>query len=377
MPIPSPITILVDENIPFAQQLLAGLGHVIPKPGRLLLSSDLKGVDALLVRSVTQVNEALLSQADRLTFVGTATIGTDHIDQALLQQRGVGFSSAPGCNRIAVGEYVTTGLLAAAQYRQLTLAGKTLAVVGAGNTGSEVARRARALGMKVRRYDPPQARTRGAADFCEFSDVLKADVISLHVPLIRSGEDPTYHLFDQANLSHLSPDQILINACRGEVVDNQALLAQAKAGRAPLLIWDVWESEPHVLAELVPYTFIATPHIAGYSLEGKMRGTSMVYRALCEHAQMDRPDISGQLLPEPAFSSVSLNQPPTQEVVGQLTRLIYNIFDDDRRFRRDGLSATGFDQLRRDYPERREFSSLFLQGQVPDYLAELGFRIKR
>lgn len=375
MPASPPITILVDENMPFAKQLLKPLGHVISKPGRLIQPGDLEQVDALLVRSVTRVDEALLSQATQLSFVGTATIGTDHINQALLAERDIGFSSAPGCNCIAVGEYVVTSLLAAAQEKQLELCGKTIAIVGAGHTGSQVAKGAKALGMKVLSYDPPKARRLGSQDFCSFSDVLKADVISLHVPLTHQGGDATYHLFDQEVIAQLHPEQILINACRGEVVDNNALLKQAQAGLAPLLIWDVWENEPTILKDLVPYTYIATPHIAGYSLEGKMRGTSMIFQALCEHLGQPYLDISHQLMPKPAFASLKLEQEIDQRLLSGLTQFIYDVFGDDRRFRRHGHTAEGFDRLRREYHQRREFSSLLLEGQVPRYLSNLGFNV--
>ncbi|MFM2483702.1 4-phosphoerythronate dehydrogenase [Celerinatantimonas yamalensis] len=371
-----PFTLLVDENMPFAPELLSPFGQVITKSGRELCADDLINIDALMVRSVTKVDETLLAKANRLQFVGTATIGTDHIHKELLAARGIGFASAPGCNRIAVGEYVITSLLACAQYRGEQLAGKRLAVVGSGNTGNAVAQRAEAVGMKVLRYDPPlAAKGQSHWTFCQFEDVLNADVISLHVPLTRDGEHATYHLFDAEVLNQLRPEQILINACRGEVVDNQALLRCVQAKLAPALIWDVWEAEPNVLTDLVPYPFITTPHIAGYSLDGKMRGTQMITQALCQHLNFLYVDHSQQFLPAPTLSSIELTAPIEQATLGQLTQLIYNVFADDRRFRRDGLTAIGFDRLRKTYPQRREFATLSIRGVSDPRLAALGFAL--
>jgi erythronate-4-phosphate dehydrogenase len=366
--------IVVDENIPFAQQILSQHGEVVALDGRTMQSAHLRDADALLVRSVTPVNAQLLSEAKQLKFVGTATIGTDHVDQVLLKELGINFASAPGCNAIAVGEYVTTALLAAANERQQSLQGKSIAIVGAGNTGSQLAKRAKALGMQVLLYDPPLKQQGLCEQSVSFAQVLSADVISLHVPSTKSGEFPTYHMFAQEQLQQLKPSQILINACRGDVIDNQALLKQAERGLSPLLILDVWEGEPVVLKELVDHAFIATPHIAGYSLEGKMRGTSMVYQAMCQTLNLDYQDNSDSLLNQPEFQQLSLNGRLNQAKLTKLTQFVYDIFADDRRFRRFGLQPQGFDRLRKNYPQRREFSSLQLVSQHDQVaLSALGF----
>ncbi|WP_220721125.1 4-phosphoerythronate dehydrogenase [Agarivorans litoreus] len=369
--------IVVDENIPFAQQILSQHGEVVAVDGRTMQPQQLVDADALLVRSVTKVNQQLLSQANKLKFVGTATIGTEHVEQNYLVERGIAFASAPGCNAIAVGEYVATALLAATDYRQQSLAGKTIAIVGAGNTGSQVAKRAAAIGMQVMLYDPPLAEHGKLTESVSFEQVLGADVISLHVPSIASGRHPTYHLFNQQVLSKLTPEQILVNACRGEVIDNQALLEIAAQGQSPLLVLDVWEGEPTILEPLVKYAFIATPHIAGYSLEGKMRGTSMVYQAMCQALKIEANDLSEQLLPEPEFSQISLKGELSDSQLTKLTQLVYNIFADDRRFRQHGASPTGFDKLRKFYPQRREFSALQVVNQHKQAnLGALGFNIQ-
>ncbi|BEU02872.1 erythronate-4-phosphate dehydrogenase [Agarivorans sp. OAG1] len=369
--------IVVDENIPFALQILSQHGEVVAVDGRTMQPQQLVDADALLVRSVTKVNQQLLSQANKLKFVGTATIGTEHVEQNYLAERGIAFASAPGCNAIAVGEYVATALLAATEYRQQSLAGKTIAIVGAGNTGSQVAKRAAALGMQVMLYDPPLAEQGALDNSVSFEQVLGANVISLHVPSTATGKHPTYHLFNQQVLSKLTPEQILVNACRGEVIDNQALLELAAQGQSPLLVLDVWEGEPTILEPLVKHAFIATPHIAGYSLEGKMRGTSMVYQAMCQALKIEANDLSEQLLPEPEFSQITLKGELSDSQLTKLTQLVYNIFADDRRFRQHGASPSGFDKLRKFYPQRREFSALQVVNQHKQAnLGALGFYIQ-
>lgn len=369
--------IVVDENIPFTQQILSQHGEVVAVDGRTMQPQQLVDADALLVRSVTKVNQQLLSQANKLKFVGTATIGTEHVEQNYLAEHSIAFASAPGCNAIAVGEYVATALLAAAEYRHQSLAGKTIAIVGAGNTGSQVAKRVAALGMQVMLYDPPLAEQGALANSVSFEQVLGADVISLHVPSTKTGKHPTYHLFNQQVLSKLTPEQILVNACRGEVIDNQALLEFAAQGKSPLLVLDVWEGEPTILEPLVKYAFIATPHIAGYSLEGKMRGTSMVYQAMCQALKIEANDLSEQLLPEPEFVQITLKGELSDSQLTKLTQLVYNIFADDRRFRQHGASPSGFDKLRKFYPQRREFSALQVVNQHKQAnLGALGFNIQ-
>ncbi|MPW28611.1 DUF3410 domain-containing protein [Agarivorans sp. B2Z047] len=369
--------IVVDENIPFAQQILSQHGEVVAVDGRTMQPQQLVDADALLVRSVTKVNQQLLAQANKLKFVGTATIGIEHVEQNYLAERGIAFASAPGCNAIAVGEYVATALLAATEYRQQSLAGKTIAIVGAGNTGSQVAKRAAALGMQVMLYDPPLAEQGALDNSVSFEQVLGANVISLHVPSTATGKHPTYHLFNQQVLSKLTPEQILVNACRGEVIDNQALLELAAQGQSPLLVLDVWEGEPTILEPLVKHAFIATPHIAGYSLEGKMRGTSMVYQAMCQALKIEANDLSEQLLPEPEFSQITLKGELSDSQLTKLTQLVYNIFADDRRFRQHGASPSGFDKLRKFYPQRREFSALQVVNQHKQAnLGALGFNIQ-
>lgn len=370
-----PMRIVVDENMPHAQALFAEFGEVIPLAGRQICAADLKDADALMVRSITRVDRALLADCPRLRFVGTATIGTDHVDKALLAERGIPFVSAPGCNKVSVGDYVLSALLVLAERHELDLGRMSLAVIGAGNTGECVAGKAQALGMRVLRCDPPRARQEGASGFVDYQTALSADIVSFHVPITEQGQDASFHLLGAREIAQRPAGQILINASRGEVWDNEALLARQQ-GPAPLkLVMDVWEKEPDVLAALVPHTELATPHIAGYSLEGKARGTWMLYRALCQQeGRLPRAELE-QLLPAPDVTELRPGRAADQALIKQLVHLIYDVRRDDARFRARLAIPGSFDEQRKGYPERRELSSLRLTGPFSrdPALAALGF----
>lgn len=355
--------LLADENMPYVQELFGDWADITTCPGRGLSPEQLIDVDVLLVRSITQVNKALLAKANRLRFVGTATIGCDHIDTDLLTERGIAFASAPGCNKVAVGDYVLAALLKVAAHKNWQLKDKTLAVVGVGNTGSQVVQRASALGMKVLQCDPFKALSctqSSPTDFVDLKQALTADIVSFHVPITRGGGYPTWHLLGKAEITELKSEQVLVNACRGEVWDNAALLAR-QLSHAPLtLVMDVWEDEPNVLAPLVPHVLLATPHIAGYSLEGKARGTFALYQALAEFEQLTPAHSLAQLLPAPAIKRVELAACLDQSLLARLVGLVYDISADDAAFRA-ALGQPGFfDRLRKQYPERRELASLHL-----------------
>lgn len=366
--------IVVDENMPHACELFAEFGEVVALPGRQISAADLQDADVLLVRSVTRVDASLLASCPRLSFVGTATIGTDHIDKALLATRGIPFFSAPGCNKYSVGDYVLSALLVLAERHELVLREMSLAVIGAGNTGECVAGKAEALGMKVLRCDPPLAREQGAEGFVDYQTALGADIVSFHVPLTRSGPDATFHLLDAEQIAARPAGQFLINASRGEVWDNRALLARQQGDKPLRLVMDVWEGEPEPLKALVPYTELATPHIAGYSLEGKARGTWMLYQALCQQlGRAPRQDLQS-LLPTPEVRALTPGQDTDQALIKQLVHLIYDVRRDDARFRNRIHLAGSFDEQRKHYPERRELSSLQVKGPfASETLARLGF----
>ena len=354
------MNIYIDENIPYGEAFFKRFGHIHLFSGRTVNAEEIKDADVLLVRSITQVNETLLAKNKQLQFVGTATIGTDHIDLDYLQQRQIAFSSAPGCNKISVAEYVLSALLVLAEKQQCNLLTKTVAIVGAGNTGTAVYRCLSALGVQCHLFDPPLQEAGDTRTFCDFEEVLKADIISLHVPKITRGKFKTVHLFNEHVLASLTPQQILINACRGEVIDNQALLNIALSGKSPTLVLDVWENEPDIDKRLLPHVDIATPHIAGYSLDGKVRGTEMLYHAFCDHLNVATIAKQSDFMVDENFSELTIKQPITVELLKSLVHLIYDVRRDDALFRKKVEQRQGFDQMRKNYPERRELATLTL-----------------
>jgi len=374
--------IFFDENMPYAKEFFSNISgentHLHAFSGRDLTAEQIAEADVLLVRSITQVNETLLKSNSTLRFVGTATIGTDHIDHAYLSSRGINFQSAPGCNAISVAEYVVSSLAVLAERYLLDLSRLTVGIVGGGNTGTRLSEKLTALGINYKICDPLLAESDSdERAFVSLEEVLACDVISLHVPKTLTGKHPTYHLLNETRLNKLTDNQILITACRGEVIDNQALLKIKEAGHGLKLVLDVWEGEPEVLTALIDYTDIATAHIAGYSLEGKSRGTEMLYQALCK--QLDKlPEVQlSQLLPKAQIANIELDGKIDQELVNKLVKIVYDVRRDDAIFRQQ-LSKYGFDNLRKNYPVRREFSSVTVSlppMACSDVPHRLGFNI--
>lgn len=347
--------ILVDENVPEAEYWFGRLGEVRRFKGRELQADALHDADALIVRSVTQVNEALLSES-RLDFVGTCTIGCDHIDQALLERRGIGFSNAPGCNANSVVEYV----FAALAQLNINFTASAFGIVGAGNVGGRLLDRCTALGLPACAYDPLLGRQ--DSRLVSLAEVFTQPIVCLHAPLTRDGEFPTYHMIKDELLDQLPESAVLISAGRGPVVDNSLLLAFKRRRPDVKLVLDVWEHEPWVDPHLLHLAEIGSPHIAGYSLDGKLAGTRMVYQALCRHWSMVASAVAEEFDRVCARTELRpLNPGEWADVRDQLLRA-YPIADDDARLRAMVAQAgsdtdirQGFDQLRRSYPERREF----------------------
>ena len=368
--------ILVDENMPYARELFSRLGEVTAVPGRPIPMAELAGADALMVRSVTKVNEALLA-GQGIKFVGTATAGTDHVDEAWLIQAGIGFSAAPGCNAIAVVEYVFSSLLMLAERDGFTLTDRTVGIVGVGNVGRRLAERLTALGVRTLLCDPPRAAQGEEGDFLPLEDLVReADVLTFHTPLYLDGPYKTLHLADDALLRRLKPGTILINACRGPVVDNVALLNRLHDGQMLNVVLDVWEPEPELLTELLERVDIGTPHIAGYTLEGKARGTTQVFEAFSQFSGQPQQVALATLLPAPEFGRITLQGPVDQATLKRLVHLVYDVRRDDAPLRKVAGVPGEFDKLRKNYLERREWSSLYVQCDDADaatLLHKLGF----
>jgi erythronate-4-phosphate dehydrogenase len=365
--------IVADENIPLLDEFFAGFGEIRRLPGRGIDAAAVAAVDLLLVRSVTKVDRALL-EGSAVKFVGTCTIGTDHLDLDYFQQAGIAWASAPGCNARGVVDYVLGSLLVLAEQQGVDLASRTYGVIGAGQVGSRLLKVLRGLGWRVLVCDPPRQAAEGG-DFVSLQQVLdECDVISLHTPLERLGEHPTYHLFDSARLAALKPGSWLINASRGAVVDNQAL-RELLGQRSDLqVVLDVWEGEPQADVELAALCRIATPHIAGYSLDGKLRGTAQIYQALCQHLGVAPSIELAQLMPVPWLSDLTIDASADPAwALASICRAVYDPRRDDADFRRSlqGDAATrraAFDGLRKHYPMRREIDGLevCVKGDAPE-----------
>ncbi|MFG1174243.1 4-phosphoerythronate dehydrogenase PdxB [Erwiniaceae bacterium CAU 1747] len=368
--------ILVDENMPYARELFSRTGTVVAVPGRPIPAAELDDADGLMVRSVTKVNAALLD-GKPVKFVGTATAGTDHIDEDYLHQQDIEFSAAPGCNAIAVVEYVFSALLMLAERDGFLLKERTVGIVGVGNVGGRLQARLEALGIRTLLCDPPRADRGEAGEFLPLETlVAEADVLTFHTPLFKEGAYQTWHMADEALLLALKPGTILINACRGPVVDNAALLKVLGQRDDLSVVLDVWEPEPDLSVPLLDKVDIATAHIAGYTLEGKARGTTQVFEAWTRFIGQPQQVPLDTLLPAPEFAMITLRGELDQPTLKRLVHLVYDVRRDDAPLRHVAAIPGEFDRLRKNYLERREWSSLRVQCDNADtasLLAKLGF----
>jgi erythronate-4-phosphate dehydrogenase len=366
-----PIQIVADAAIPFAQDAFSRLGTVIPIPGRQIDAAAVRDADALVVRTITPVGESLLA-GSRVRFVGTATIGFDHVDVGYLQRAGIGFATAAGCNATSVAEYVITALLQLAVWRGWSLGDKTLGVIGVGNCGSRVVPRAEALGMTVLQNDPPLARQTGERRFRPIEELLEhADVLTYHVPLSREGPDATFHMIDANAIGRMKAGAVVLNASRGPVHDTAALTQALADGRLAGAVVDTWEDEPNIDLGLLERVFLGTPHVAGYSRDGKAGGTAMMFEALRGHFGVEACWDPQSVLPPPPHPQIEVaaGRRPDEDVLAEVTATVYDIRRDDAALRRiAGQPAERrgacFDRLRAEYPVRREFR--FTTVHCPD-----------
>ncbi|MBD9628953.1 4-phosphoerythronate dehydrogenase PdxB [Pseudomonas sp. PDM19] len=364
--------ILADENIPLVEAFFGAHGDIRRLPGRAIDRAALGDAEVLLVRSVTDVSRELL-QGSQVKFVGTCTIGTDHLDLDYFAEAGIAWSSAPGCNARGVVDWVLGSLLALADVHGAKLSERRYGVIGAGQVGGRLVDVLRGLGWDVRVCDPPRAAAEGG-DFRSLEEVLReCDVISLHTPLTRDGDNPTRHLIDAQRLKALRPGTWLINASRGGVVDNTALRIHLESGADIDVALDVWEGEPEVNVQLAHHCRIATPHIAGYSLDGKLRGTAQIYEAFCAWQRCEQAVDLDDLLPAQWLAELSLKEECDPDwALAMLCRAVYDPRSDDADFRRSLIGDTqtrraAFDALRKHYPPRREITGLWvdIQGDSP------------
>jgi erythronate-4-phosphate dehydrogenase len=393
--------IIADTNIPFVKECCQSVGEVTILSGRDITPQAVAGADALLVRSITRVDEKLLAGSP-VRFVGTATIGFDHVDVDYLHRSGIGFASAPGSNANSAAEYVLAALLEIGKRKGITLAGKSIGVIGVGNVGSRIAAKCEAIGMRVLRNDPPLARLvrrssvetqdlaspQTHATYVPIEELYDCDFITIHTPLTHDGPDRTYHLADEKFFKSLKKGAVFVNASRGDVVDSRALKSAMEAGRLRAVALDVWEGEPDIDVDLLQKVDLASPHIAGYSFDGKVAGMVMIYRSLCEHFGLEARHDVADFLPQPEVPRlvVHIGGRDDQAVLAEAIEKIYPITRDDRDMRgilKEPPQARGkyFDALRKNYPVRREsHNTTVVIDNAPKSLVEelkgIGFKVE-
>ena len=373
--------VVCDSHIPFLKGALEPYCDVVYASGQDIGPDMVKDADALIVRTRTRCDSKLL-EGSKVRFIATATIGYDHIDTAWCEANGIRWTNAPGCNSWSVQQYIGSLLVNLSRAFGFNFKERTIGVVGVGNVGGKVARLAALLGFRVLLCDPPRALKEGNGQFISLDEIIKqSDIITLHVPLIRDGQDATFHMIDCARLAAMNKNQILINSSRGEVVDNVALkraLADRKILAASL---DVWENEPRIDSELLSLLFTGTPHIAGYSVDGKATGTTMCVQALGKFFDLPCREWEVAEVPEsiqPAEFSIDTTGKTPQEVLADAIIYTYNVRNDDTALMTD---ITSFEKLRSNYPVRREFPAFSVKllnddtGRSTVFLREAGFNV--
>ena len=372
--------IVADDKIPFLKGALEPYAEVVYIPGKQIKMEMLKDSDALLIRTRTICNENLL-EGTSIRFIGTATIGFDHIDTHYCSKNKIIWTNAPGCNSSSVQQYIAAALLRISSEHHFNLKDKTLGIIGVGNVGSKVEKFARSVGMNVLLNDPPRARIEGKKNFHSLNTVLSgSDILTVHVPLNIVGEDQTWHLFNEESFKKIKRGAWFLNSSRGEVSDTYSLKNALNSGMLSGAVIDVWENEPNIDLELLQQAFIATPHIAGYSTDGKANGTSMVVNSLTKYFNLPSENWYPSDVPPPASPNISIdcNNKSDEEIIREAVIHTYNIDKDNSRLR---LSPQDFERLRGDYPVRREFTSYTINlkdgtEKVLQTMKSIGFRMK-
>jgi erythronate-4-phosphate dehydrogenase len=375
------VKIIADDKIPFLKGALEPYAEVIYLPGQEITRDAI--VDshavALLIRTRTKCNENLLHDTN-VRFIATATIGFDHIDTRYCEDNNIGWTNAPGCNSSSVQQYIASALLTVASDFKFSLKDKTLGIIGVGNVGSKVAKFAKILGMNVLLNDPPRARREGDSEFVNFEHILRdADILTVHVPLTLDGEDMTFHLFDHSAFEKMKKGSWLFNSSRGEVVSTAALKDTLESSKLAGTVIDVWENEPQIDPDLLAKVYLATPHIAGYSTDGKANGTAMVVNSLSSFFRLPPVKWYPGNVPEPAYPEIVIDGTgrSDEDIIREAVSRTYRIKVDNDKFR---LSPSSFEKQRGEYPLRREFpaykvSLLNSSDNTGSLLEKIGFRI--
>ncbi len=371
--------IVIDDKIPYIKGALEPFADVLYLPGNLITPEIVKDADALITRTRTNCNAQLLA-GSKVKFIATATIGFDHIDTGFCEEAGIKWTNAPGCNSKSVEQYIASALMVLSETKSFSLKDKTVGIIGVGNVGSKVAKLCEILGMKVLLNDPPRARAEGNKGFSELKEILeRAELITLHVPLNLEGIDKTFHLADELFFSAAKRNPIIINSCRGEVTETNAFKAALKSGLVSGAVIDCWEHEPELDQELLELADLGTPHIAGYSRDGKANGTMMSVRALSKFFKLgiNNWKCSGVEPPSSPDIFIDGTGKSNGQVQAEAILATYDIRNDDQRLRN---SVETFEKQRGGYPVRREFPAFQVYAKINNTkainkLTQLGFSL--
>lgn len=371
--------IVADDKIPFLKGVLEPYADVVYLPGKSITRKAITDADALLIRTRTKCIGDLL-KGTKVSFIGTATIGFDHIDTQYCEKNGIAWTNAPGCNSSSVQQYIAAALLKMASEFRMSLKGKTLGIIGVGNVGSKVEKLGKILEMNVLLNDPPRAKAEGEEGFVNLGNILyESDIITLHVPLNFVGEDATWHMINEKSFKKMKKGAWFFNSSRGEVVDTASLKKALGTGKLGGAVIDVWENEPDIDLDLMGKTFLSTPHIAGYSTDGKANGTSIVVNALCSYFRLGLKKWYPENVPAPEQPDLSVDGigKTDEDILREAINHTYNIEEDNIRLR---FSPVDFEKQRGDYRLRREFPaySIKLNGgtkKVRKMLEGLGFKV--
>jgi erythronate-4-phosphate dehydrogenase len=371
--------IVADDKIPFLEGILEPYADVVYLPGKDITGRSIADADALLIRTRTKCTPELL-KGTGVRFIGTATIGFDHIDTQYCEKSGITWTNAPGCNSSSVQQYMAAALLKMSSEFRFPLKGRTIGIIGVGNVGSKVQKLADILGMNILLNDPPRARREGEKNFVNLTEVLSAsDIVTLHVPLNIVGEDATWHLINEKSLKKLKKGAWFFNTSRGEVTETGALRKILSAGKLGGAVLDVWENEPDIDLNLMSRAFLATPHIAGYSTDGKANGTSMVVNALSEYFSLPLKGWYPGNVPEPDKPVIQIDGvgKTDEDILREAVNHSYNIEEDNIALR---FSPADFEKQRGEYRMRREFGAytIRLNGgtkRIRKMLEGLGFKV--
>lgn len=372
--------IIIDDKIPYIRGAFEPFAEVVYLPGSKTTPDVVKDADAIITRTRTKCNREML-EGSKVKFIATATIGYDHIDTNYCKQAGIKWSNAPGCNAESVNQYIASALFSYSMKKRLDLKEKTIGIVGVGHVGSKVARLCETIGMKVLLNDAPRERTEGPEKFVSLEKIQQeADIITFHVPLNLTGEDATYHMANEKFIQNLKKKPLLINSCRGEVFDTESIKNALKTANVSGFIADCWENEPDIDLELLELADYRTPHIAGYSKDGKANGTKMSVQAISRFFNLgiDNWEPENVELPEKTTIEIDGNQRREYSILAEAVLSTYDIENDDEALRENPQL---FEKLRGDYPVRREFGTYTIlakniKNETMEKLMKMGFSIK-